>query len=73
MAVTLERDSGDLLSNFVRKPFSCGKERAQLEAAVAKTFQALLAAELTKCYHALRETGSRALPPEDEEGFKISS
>lgn len=25
MAVSLEKDSSDLLSNFVRKPFSCGK------------------------------------------------
>lgn len=30
MAVILEKDSSDLLSNFVRKPFSCGKEHARL-------------------------------------------
>jgi len=30
MAVILEKDSSDLLSNFIRKPFSCGKEQAQI-------------------------------------------
>jgi len=30
MSVIVEKDRGDLLSNFVRKPFSCRKEHAQL-------------------------------------------